>query len=66
MELKEIDSDLHLCMQGNFVCFLSSADFFSKTNFLMFLLLIRVSTSLDPDQAKHFVIISRLCSLHED
>ena len=37
--------------------FLSSADFFSKSTFLKnsFRNAIRVSNSLDPDQARHFV-----------
>ena len=37
--------------------FLSSADFFSKSNFskTSFRDIIRVSNSLDPDQARHFV-----------
>ena len=41
----------------NFPCFLSSADFFFKINFLKnsFRNTIRVSNSLDPDQARRFV-----------
>ena len=49
---------LTLCMLGNFVCFfLSSLDFFFKINFFKkkFRNTIRVSNSLDPDQARHFV-----------
>ena len=43
-------------MPGNFKC-LSSADFFTKSNFLKnsFGYTIRVSNSLDPDQARHYV-----------
>ena len=42
---------------GNFACFLSSADFFSKSTFSKnaFKNIIRVSNSLDSDQARHFV-----------
>ena len=48
---------LNLCMLGNFSCFLSSADFFSKSTFskIFFRITIRVSNSLDPDQARHIV-----------
>ena len=42
---------------GNFQAFLSSADFFSKSTFSenSFRNTIRVSNSLDPGQARHFV-----------
>ena len=46
------------CMMGNFACFLlSSADFFSKSSFLKnsFRNTIRVSNSLNPDQARRNV-----------
>ena len=43
---------LSLCLLGNFPCFnLSSADFFQNS----FWNTIRVSNSLNPDQARHFV-----------
>ena len=46
-------------MLGNIVCFLSSADFyFQKLNFSkkhLFRNTIKLSNSLDPDQAQHFV-----------
>ena len=44
-------------MLGSFHAFLSSADFFSKSTFSKnyFKNNIRVSNSLDPDQAQHFV-----------
>ena len=49
-----------LCMLGNFSCFIFlssiSADFFFKTiSKESFRNTIRVSNSLDPDQARHFV-----------
>ena len=45
-----------LCMMGNFAYFLSSADF-SKFNVLKNVCMnnSRVSNSLDPNQARHFV-----------
>ena len=45
------------CMLGNFSCVLSSADFFFKMIFPKnyFRITIRVSNSLDPDQARPFV-----------
>ena len=48
---------LTLCLLGNFSCFLSSADSFSKLTFSKnyFRNIIRVSNSLDPDQARRFV-----------
>ena len=48
---------LTLCMLGNWHVFLSSADFFSKSTFLKNSSrnIIRVSNSLDPDQALYFV-----------
>ena len=44
-------------MLGNFVYFLLSADFFSKLTLskTLFRNTIRVSSSLDPDQAQHYV-----------
>ena len=44
-------------MLGSFHAFLLSADFFSKSTFSKnyFKNNIRVSNSLDPDQAQHFV-----------
>ena len=44
-------------MLGNFSCFLSSTDFFSKLAFskISFRNTIRVSNSLDPDQVRRFV-----------
>ena len=49
--------DLTLCLQGNFACFFVNTDFFSKSTFSKnsFRNTIRVSNSLDPDQAQHFV-----------
>ena len=47
-----------LCPLDNFACFvLPSADFVFKINFFdkFFQNTIRVSNSLDPDQARHFV-----------
>ena len=48
-----------ICLLGNFANFLSSADFFllQKSPFFikLFRNTIRVSNSLDPDQARHFV-----------
>ena len=41
-----------LCMLCKYSCFLSSADFFLNNSFRN---TIRVSKSLDPDQARHFV-----------
>ena len=48
---------LTICLLGNFSCFLSSADFFQNQLFFKnsFRNTIRVSNSLDPDQARHFV-----------
>ena len=50
---------LLLIMLGNFACFLFSVDFFLKLTFSKkkksFRNTIRVSNSLDPDQAWHFV-----------
>ena len=48
---------LTLCPLGVFPALLSSADFFSKSTFSKnsFRNTIRVSNSLDPDQARHFV-----------
>ena len=44
-------------MLGNFSCFLSSADFFSKSSVskYSFRNTTRVSNSWDADQARHFV-----------
>ena len=46
-----------LWLQGNFACFLTFADFFSKAIFskTLFRITIRGSISLDPDQAGHFI-----------
>ena len=44
-------------MQGHFACFLLPADFFHST--------IRLSNSLDPDQAKHFIGPDLASSLHK-
>ena len=46
-----------LCILGNYECFLSSADFFQNQLFLKnsFRNIIRVSNSLDPDQARQNV-----------
>ena len=41
------------CLLGNCACLLSSADFFLNQN--SFRNTIRVSNSLDPEQARHFV-----------
>ena len=48
---------INMASVDNFPLFLSSADFFSKTTFskISFRNTIRVSHSLDPDQAQHFV-----------
>ena len=50
---------LHLCLLGNIACFLTPADYmyFSKSSVLKnsFRNAIRVSNSLDPDQARHYV-----------
>ena len=48
---------LTFCQLGNFSCFLSSDDFFSKSTLSKnsFRNTIRVSNSLDPDQARHLV-----------
>ena len=48
---------LTLCPLGVFPAFSSSADFFSKSTFSKnsFKNTIKVSNSLDPDQARHFV-----------
>ena len=48
---------LSLCILGIFHAFLSSADCFLKPTFSKnsFKNTIRVSNSLDPDQARHFV-----------
>ena len=48
---------LNLCMLGNFACFFVFCLFLSKASFLnsSFRNTIRVSSSLDPDQARHFV-----------
>ena len=45
---------LTLCTLDNFACFLSSVDFFFKLTFskISFKNTIRVSNSLDPDQAE--------------
>ena len=45
-----------ICLLGNFACFLLSDDLFSKSTFskISFCDAIRVSNSLDPDQAGHF------------
>ena len=51
-------SNYILCLLNNFACFFKSADFFfSKWSFTKnsFRNTIRVSNSLDPDQAWHFV-----------
>ena len=50
-------AELTLCLLGIFSHFLSSADFFQKFFFLKnsFRNTIKVSNSLDPDQAGHFV-----------
>ena len=47
--------DLTLCMLGNFICVLSSANFFQNHLFRKksFKNTIIVSNSLDPDQARH-------------
>ena len=42
-------------LMGNFACFLLSADFSQNLFFNSFRITIRVSNSLDPDQAQHFV-----------
>ena len=49
--------NLTLCLLGNFSCFFVICWFFSKSTFLKnsFRNTIRVSNSLDPDQARHFV-----------
>ena len=46
-----------LCMLGNFACFFCCLLIFSKSTFSKnsFRNTIRVSNSLDPDQARHFV-----------
>ena len=47
-----------LCLQGNFACFLSTADFFQNHIFFLknyFMNTIRVSNILDPYQAQRFV-----------
>ena len=48
---------LTLCLLGNIACFFLSAEFFQKTTFSKNSLrnIIRVSNSLDPDQAGHSV-----------
>ena len=60
-------AELTLCLLGNFACFLSSVDFFQNQLFLknsirntslsalILSYTIRVSNSLDPDQARHLV-----------
>ena len=49
--------DLTLCILGIFSCINLFADFFSKSSFSnnSFRNIIRVSNSLDPDQARYFV-----------
>ena len=57
-KVSSIKKPLFFCLLGNFHAFLSSADFFSsKSTFLKssFSDTIRVSSSLNPDQAQHFV-----------
>ena len=52
------ETGLTLCLLGNFAYFLTSADFFHNQLFQKFFQeygTIRVSNSLDPDQARHFV-----------
>ena len=49
-----LSATLTLCLLGNFACFLLSAEFFQK-NISVILEYIRVSNSLDPDQARHVV-----------
>ena len=48
---------LTLCILGNFSCFFVACCFFSKSTFWKnsFMSTIRVSNSLDLDQARHFV-----------
>ena len=48
---------VRICLLGNFACFLSSNDFFPNQLFKQILSgnTIRVSNSLDPDQARQFV-----------
>ena len=48
---------LTVCLLGNFSCFLSSADFFFNQLFrkILSIVTIRVSNSLDPDQAQCLV-----------
>ena len=50
------ETNIFLCMLGNFHTFSSSADFFQNHPFRKILSGIpSVSNSLDPDQARHFV-----------
>ena len=51
IDVKEISQ---LCMLGIFICFLSSAIFFSKLNFTKISGIPSVSNSLDPDQTLTF------------
>ena len=54
-----IKCSLTHCMPGNYACFLSSAVFFFEKCFKN---TIRVSKSLDPYQARHFVILHAILS----
>ena len=47
----------HLCLLGKIACFLTSADYLSKSAVSKnsFRKDIKVSDSLDPDQARHYV-----------
>ena len=53
LELFLLSYDLTLCMLGNFVCFFVVCGYFFFK--LTFRNTIRVSNSLDADQARHFV-----------
>ena len=54
---RDLEIELTLCMLGNFACFFVVCGFFFKINFSKKSLrnTIRVSNSLDPDQAERFV-----------
>ena len=55
--MTSVDCLLTLCMLGNFACFFVVCLFFSKLTFSKnsFRNTIRMSNSLDPDRARHFV-----------
>ena len=63
IRVRAVRNELTLCMQGNFACFLLSADFFSRQLFRKTPIrnIVRVSNSLGPDHPPGLIWIQTVC-----